>query len=178
MEEPRIGVFICHCGTNIAGTVDIDEVREFASGLSGVVAALDYKFTCSEPGQLQIKETVEKERLNRVVVAACSPRMHEITFRKAVAEVGLNPYLLQIANIREQCSWVHKDGNTEKAKALIHAAVNRANLLEALERKEVPVTPSVLVIGGGIAGIQAALNIADSNHKVYLVEREPSIGGL
>jgi len=177
MEEPRIGVFICHCGTNIAGTVDIDEVREFASGLSGVVAALDYKFTCSEPGQLQIKETVEKERLNRVVVAACSPRMHEITFRKAVAEVGLNPYLLQIANIREQCSWVHKDGNTEKAKALIHAAVQRANLLEALERREVPVTPSVLIIGAGIAGIQAALNIADSNHKVYLVEREPSIGG-
>jgi len=177
MEEPRIGVFICHCGTNIAGTVNIDEVREFVSGLPGVVAAVDYKFTCSEPGQLQIKETVEKERLNRVVVAACSPRMHEITFRKAIAEVGLNPYLLQIANIREQCSWVHKDGTTEKAKALIHAAVNRANLLEALERKEVPVTPSVLIIGAGIAGIQAALNIADSNHKVYLVERDPSIGG-
>jgi len=177
MEEPRIGVFICHCGTNIAGTVDVDEVRDFVSGLPGVVSALDYKFTCSEPGQLQIKEAVEKERLNRVVVAACSPRMHEITFRKAIVEAGLNPYLLQIANIREQCSWVHKDGNTEKAKALIHAAVNRANLLEALERKEVPVTPSVLVIGGGIAGIQAALNIADSNHKVYLVEREPSIGG-
>ena len=177
MEEPRIGVFICHCGTNIAGTVNIDEVREFVSGLPGVVSAVDYKFTCSEPGQLQIKETVEKERLNRVVVAACSPRMHEITFRKAIAEVGLNPYLLQIANIREQCSWVHKDGNTEKAKALIHAAVQRANLLEALERREVPVTPSVLIIGAGIAGIQAALNIADSNHKVYLVEREPSIGG-
>ncbi len=177
MEEPRIGVFICHCGTNIAGTVDIDEVREFASGLPGVVSARDYKFTCSEPGQLQIKEDVENHGLNRVVVAACSPRMHEITFRKAAAEAGLNPYLLQIANIREQCSWVHKDGNTEKAKALIHAAVQRANLLEALERKEVPVNPSVLVIGGGIAGIQAALNIADSNHKVYLVEREPSIGG-
>jgi heterodisulfide reductase subunit A len=177
MEEPRIGVFICHCGTNIAGTVDIDEVRDFASGLPGVVSALDYKFTCSEPGQLQIKEAIEKERLNRVVVAACSPRMHEITFRKAIAEAGLNPYLLQIANIREQDSWVHKSGNTEKAKALIHAAVQRANLLEALERKQVPVTPSVLVIGGGIAGIQAALNIADSNHKVYLVEQTPSIGG-
>jgi heterodisulfide reductase subunit A len=177
MEEPRIGVFICHCGTNIADTVDIDEVREFASGLPGVVSALDYKFTCSEPGQLQIKETVGKERLNRVVVAACSPRMHEITFRKAIAEAGLNPYLLQIANIREQNSWVHKDGATELAKALIHAAVQRANLLEALERREVPVTPSVLVIGGGIAGIQAALNIANSNHKVYLVEQTPSIGG-
>jgi heterodisulfide reductase subunit A len=177
MEEPRIGVFICHCGTNIADTVDIDEVRDFASGLPGVVSALDYKFTCSEPGQLQIKETIEKEHLNRVVVAACSPRMHEITFRKAIAEAGLNPYLLQIANIREQDSWVHKNGNTEKAKALIHAAVQRASLLEALERKQVPVTPSVLVIGGGIAGIQAALNIADSNHKVYLVEQTPSIGG-
>jgi len=177
MEEPRIGVFICHCGTNIAGTVDIDEVREFVSGLPGVVSALDYKFTCSEPGQLQIKETVEKERLNRVVVAACSPRMHEITFRKAAAQAGLNPYLVQIANIREQDSWVHKNGNTEKAKALIHAAIQRANLLEALERKEVPVTPSVLIIGAGIAGIQAALNIADANHKVYLVDRDPSIGG-
>jgi heterodisulfide reductase subunit A len=177
MEEPRIGVFICHCGTNIAGTVNIDEVREFASGLPGVVSALDYKFTCSEPGQLQVKETVGKERLNRVVVAACSPRMHEITFRKAIAEAGLNPYLLQIANIREQNAWVHKDGATEKAKALILAAVQRANLLEALERRQVPVTPSVLVIGGGIAGIQAALNIADSNHKVYLVEQTPSIGG-
>jgi heterodisulfide reductase subunit A len=177
MEEPRIGVFICHCGTNIAGTVDIDDVRDFVSGLPGVVSALDYKFTCSEPGQLQIKETVEKERLNRVVVAACSPRMHEITFRKAIAEAGLNPYVLQIANIREQDSWVHKDGATELAKALIHAAVQRANLLEPLERRQVPVTPSVLIIGGGIAGIQAALNIADSNHKVYLVEQTPSIGG-
>jgi len=176
-EEPKIGVFICHCGTNIAGTVEIDEVREFASKLPGVVSARDYKFTCSEPGQLEIKEDVKNLGLNRVVVAACSPRMHEITFRKAIAEAGLNPYLLQIANIREQCSWVHEDGNTEKAKALIHAAVQRANLLEALERKEVPVNPSVLVIGGGIAGIQAALNIGDSNHKVYLVEREPSIGG-
>jgi heterodisulfide reductase subunit A len=177
MEEPRIGVFICHCGTNIAGTVEIDEVREFASKLPGVVSARDYKFTCSEPGQLEIKEDVKNLNLNRVVVAACSPRMHEITFRKAIAEAGLNPYLLQIANIREQCSWVHRDGNTEKAKALIHAAVQRANLLEALDRKEVPVNPSVLVIGGGIAGIQAALNIGDSDHKVYLVEREPSIGG-
>jgi heterodisulfide reductase subunit A len=177
MEEPRIGVFICHCGTNIAGTVDIDEVREFVSGLPGVVSARDYKFTCSEPGQLQIKEDVKNLNLNRVVVAACSPRMHEITFRKAAAEAGLNPYLVQIANIREQDSWVHKDGTTEKAKALIHAAVQRANLLEALERKQVPVTPSVLIIGGGIAGIQAALNIADSNHKVYLVEQTPSIGG-
>ena len=177
MEEPRIGVFICHCGSNIAGTVDVEEVTEFAKGLPGVVSAQDYKFTCSEPGQLQIKEAVEKDHLNRVVVAACSPRMHELTFRKCVAEAGLNPYLLQIANIREQCSWVHKDGNTEKAKALIHAAVQRANLLEALERREVPVTPSVLIIGAGIAGIQAALNIANSNHKVYLVERDPSIGG-
>ena len=177
MEEPRIGVFVCHCGTNIADTVDVDEVREFASGLPGVVASVDYKFMCSEPGQLLIKENIEKLHLNRVVVASCSPRMHEITFRKAVAEAGLNPYVFAMANIREHDSWVHKDGATEKAKALIHAAVQRASLLEALERREVPVTPTVLVVGGGIAGIQAALNIADSNHKVYLVEREPSIGG-
>ncbi|TEU01032.1 MAG: disulfide reductase, partial [Dehalococcoidia bacterium] len=103
-EEPKIGVFICHCGTNIAGTVNVDEVREFVSKLPGVVSARDYKFTCSEPGQLEIKEDVKNLGLNRVVVAACSPRMHEITFRKAIAEAGLNPYLLQIANIREQCS--------------------------------------------------------------------------
>ncbi|KPK22156.1 MAG: disulfide reductase [Dehalococcoidia bacterium SM23_28_1] len=177
MEEPRIGVFICHCGSNIADTVDVDQVREFASGLTGVVSARDYKFMCSEPGQLLIKEDIEKLHLNRVVVASCSPRMHEITFRKAAAEAGLNPYLFQMANIREHDSWVHKDGATEKAKALIHAAVQRANLLEALERREVPVTPTVLIVGAGIAGIQAALNIADSNHKVYLVEREPSVGG-
>jgi heterodisulfide reductase subunit A len=177
MEEPRIGVFICHCGSNIAGTVDVEEVTEFASGLPGVVSAVDYNFMCSEPGQLLIKENIEKLHLNRVVVASCSPRMHEITFRKAVAEAGLNPYLFQMANIREHDSWVHKDGATEKAKALIHAAVQRASLLEALERREVPVTPTVLVVGGGIAGIQAALNIADSDHKVYLVEREPSVGG-
>ncbi|UCH87473.1 MAG: CoB--CoM heterodisulfide reductase iron-sulfur subunit A family protein, partial [Dehalococcoidia bacterium] len=137
MEDPRIGVFICHCGTNIAGTVDIDEVRDFVSGLPGVVSARDYKFTCSEPGQQQIKDDVKNLNLNRVVVAACSPRMHEITFRKAAVEAGLNPYLVQIANIREQDSWVHKNGNTAKAKALIHAAVQRANLLEALDRKEV-----------------------------------------
>jgi heterodisulfide reductase subunit A len=177
MEEPRIGVFVCHCGSNIAGTVDIDEVTEFASGLPGVVAAVDYKFMCSEPGQLLIKEEIEKHHLNRVVVASCSPRMHEITFRKATAEAGLNPYLFQMANIREHDSWVHKNGATEKAKALIHAAVQRASVLEPLERREVPVTPAVLVVGGGIAGIQAALNIANANHKVYLVEREPSIGG-
>jgi heterodisulfide reductase subunit A len=177
MEEPRIGVFVCHCGSNIADTVDVDEVRDFASGLPGVVASVDYKFMCSEPGQLQIKENIEKLHLNRVVVASCSPRMHEITFRKAVAEAGLNPYLFQMANIREHDSWVHKDGATEKAKSLIHAAVGRAGLLEPLERREVPVTPTVLIVGGGIAGIQAALNIADSDHKVYLVEREPSVGG-
>jgi heterodisulfide reductase subunit A len=177
MEEPRIGVFVCHCGSNIADTVDIDEVREFASGLPGVVSAQDYKFMCSEPGQLLIKEDIEKLHLNRVVVASCSPRMHEITFRKAVAEAGLNPYLFQMANIREHDSWVHKDGATEKAKALIYAAVGKASLLEPLERREVPVNPTVLIVGGGIAGIQAALNIADSDHKVYLVEREPSIGG-
>jgi heterodisulfide reductase subunit A len=132
---------------------------------------------CSEPGQLLIKENIKEHKLNRVVVASCSPRMHEITFRKATAEAGVNPYLFQMANIREHDSWVHKDGATEKAKSLIHAAVERASMLEALERREVPVTPTVLIVGAGIAGIQAALNIANADHKVYLVERDPSVGG-
>ena len=176
-EEPKIGVYVCHCGTNIAGTVDVEELAEFAGQLPGVAAARAYKFMCSDPGQNLIQEDIREMGLTRVVVAACSPRMHEPTFRRAVAQAGLNPYLLHIANIREQCSWVHKDGNTDKAKALVSAAVYRAYHLEPLEGREVLVDPNVLVIGGGIAGIRAALNIADATHKVYLVEREPSIGG-
>ncbi|MDP2949867.1 MAG: CoB--CoM heterodisulfide reductase iron-sulfur subunit A family protein [Chloroflexota bacterium] len=176
-NDRRIGVYICHCGTNIAGTVDIEELTEYARHLPGVVVVRDYKFVCSEPGQNLIKEDIRELGLNRVVVAACSPRMHEPTFRRAVAQAGLNPYLLQIANIREQCSWVHEDGNTDKAKALVNAAAQKAYYLEPRDTREVPVNPSVLVIGGGIAGIQAALKIADATHKVYLVEREPSIGG-
>ena len=175
----RIGVYICHCGVNIAATVNVEEVTEFASTLPNVAVARHYSFVCSEPGQALIKEDIEEMGLDRVVVAACSPRMHESTFRAAIQEAGLNPYLLEMANIREQCSWVHeeKDKATEKAKALVAAAVAKASLLEPLEEKEAAVTPAALVIGGGIAGIQASLDIADAGFKVYLVEREPSIGG-
>jgi heterodisulfide reductase subunit A len=177
--EPRIGVYVCHCGANIAGTVDVVQVAEHASGLPSVVVARDYKFMCSDPGQDLIKNDIKEMGLNRVVVASCSPRLHEPTFRRAVASAGLNPYLFEMANIREQCAWVHEDREmaTEKAKALVSAAVRRVFLHEPLETKEVSVNPCTLVVGAGIAGIQAALEIADSGHKVYLVEREPSIGG-
>ncbi len=177
--EPRIGVYVCHCGSNIAGTVDVEEVARFAESLDGVVVARDYKFMCSDPGQELIKNDIRELGVNRVVVASCSPTMHEPTFRRACQEAGLNPYLFEMANIREHCSWVTEDGEkaTEKAKALVSAAVNRVYYHQPLESKEVPVNPNTLVVGGGIAGIQAALKVADSEHKVYLVEKSPSIGG-
>ena len=177
--EPRIGVYICHCGSNIAGTVDCGEVARFAQGLEGVVVARDYRFMCSDPGQELIKDDIRRLGVNRVVVAACSPTMHEATFRRAIVEVGLNPYFLEMANIREHCSWVTEDKEkaTEKAKALVSAAVRRVYYHQPLETREVPINPNTLVVGGGIAGIQAALKIADSGHKVYLVEKTPSIGG-
>jgi heterodisulfide reductase subunit A len=175
----RIGVYVCHCGSNIAGTVDVKEVVEFAKGLPSVVVAKDYIYMCSEPGQNMLKEDIENHRLSRVVVAACSPRLHELTFRRACQEAGINPYLFQLANIREQCSWVteNSDSATEKAKALVAGAVRRVYYQEPLETREAPMNPNTLVIGGGIAGIQSALEIADSGHKVYLVETSPSIGG-
>jgi len=177
--ERRIGVYICHCGSNIAGTVDCEKVTEFARGLDSVVVARDYKYMCSDPGQNLIKDDIKEHGLNRVVVASCSPRMHEPTFRHACQDAGLNQYLFEMANIREHCSWVHEDKGmaTEKAKALVNAAVRRVYYHEPLETKEVPVNPNVLVVGGGIAGIQAALEVADSGHQVYLVEKDPSIGG-
>lgn len=178
--ERRIGVYICHCGTNIAGVVDVEEVTEFARKLDSVVVARHYRYMCSDPGQNLIRDDIQKYNLNRIVVASCSPRMHEPTFRRTCEEAGINPYLFEMANIREHCSWVHVEDRraaTEKAKALIKGAVQRVFYHEPLERKEIPVNPNTLVIGGGIAGIQAALHIANSNHKVYLVEREPSIGG-
>jgi heterodisulfide reductase subunit A len=177
--EPKIGVYICHCGSNIAGTVDTEAVAKFAGSLEGVVVARDYKFMCSDPGQELIKKDIKELGLNRVVVASCSPTMHEPTFRRACQEAGMNPYLFEMANIREQASWVteDKDAATEKAKALVSAAVRRVYYHQPLETKEVPVNPNTLVVGGGIAGIQAALKIADSEHQVYLVERSPSIGG-
>ena len=177
--QARIGVYICHCGLNIAGTVNVSEVRQFMSGAPGVVVARDYKFMCSDPGQALIQNDIEQLDLNRVVVAACSPLMHELTFRNAAMRVGLNRYLVQIANIREHCSWIHEDGRmaTHKAKALIMAAVRRVALHQPLEPMRATVNPSVLVVGGGITGIQAALEIAESGNTVYLLEREPAIGG-
>jgi len=170
---------VCHCGSNIAGTVDVEEVARFAEGLDGVVVARAYKFMCSDPGQNMIKEDIKQLGLNRVVVASCSPTMHEPTFRRACQEAGLNPYLFEMANIREHCSWVTEDHKaaTEKAKALVSAAISRVYYHQPLETREVPVNPNTLIVGGGIAGIQAALKIADSEHKVYLVEKSPSIGG-
>ncbi|MGD1118857.1 MAG: CoB--CoM heterodisulfide reductase iron-sulfur subunit A family protein [Dehalococcoidales bacterium] len=177
--EPKIGVYICHCGSNIAGIVDVAKVAEFARGLPNVAVARDYKYMCSDPGQNLIKEDIKALGLNRVVVASCSPRMHEPTFRRACQDAGLNQYLFEMANIREQCSWVHTDKAmaTEKAKALVDAAVRRVYYQEPLQIKEAAVNPCTLVIGGGVAGIQASLEIADSGHKVYLLEKDASIGG-
>ncbi len=177
--QPRIGVFVCHCGTNIAGKVNVYEAAEFASKLDNVIVAKEHKFMCSDPGQELIKQNIRDHNLNRVVVASCSPLMHEPTFRGATAEGGLNPFFFQMSNIREHVSWVTKDPDkaTKKAKALISAAVRRVALHDPLMKKEVPVRPEILIVGGGIAGIHAALTYANSGKKVYLVEKEPSIGG-
>jgi heterodisulfide reductase subunit A len=180
-EKPRVGVFVCHCGLNIAGTVDCAEVARRAAELQDVVYSVDNKYTCSEPGQQQIKEMIKEHALNRVVVASCSPRMHEVTFRTVLKEAGLNPYLLEMANLREHCSWVHINEPakaTEKAFDLVRMAVARARLLEPQEELEIKVIRKVLVVGGGIAGIQSALDLADAGYKVYLVEKAPSIGGI
>ncbi len=175
----RIGVFVCHCGMNIAKTVRVNETVEFARGLPEVVVAEEYRFVCSTPGQELIFNDIKKYNLDRVIVAACSPLMHEKTFRKVSELAGLNQYLVTIVNIREQCSWVTEDEDeaTSKAKALINGAVYRARLLAPLTSRVIDVHPDVVVIGGGIAGIQAALEIAAVNRKVYLIERTPSIGG-
>lgn len=175
----RIGVYVCHCGMNIAQFVDVPQVVEFARTLPGVVWARDYQFMCSDPGQDMIKQDIQEQDLNRVVVASCSPLMHEHTFRKACGEAGLNEYLFQMANIREQCSWVTDDKAkaTAKAQLLVAAAVNRVAGHEPQEAKKVPVNPRVMVVGGGIAGIEAALQIADAGKEVVLVEKDASIGG-
>ena len=175
--DRRIGVYVCHCGNNIAATVNVKEVAEFAASLRGVVVARDYMFMCSDPGQELIKNDIKEYGLNRVVVASCSPLLHERTFRRVCHDAGLNPYFFEMANIREHCSWVHDDGATEKAKELVRAAVMRVYYHQSLEPMEVPINPNTLIVGGGIAGIQAALDIANAGYKVYLVEREPSIGG-
>jgi NADH:ubiquinone oxidoreductase subunit E/NAD-dependent dihydropyrimidine dehydrogenase PreA subunit len=178
-REPRIGVYVCHCGINIAYTVDVRHVAEAIGKLPNVVVSETYPYMCSDPGQNLIKADIEKHDLTGVVVAACSPRMHEPTFRKAVSDVGINPYMFDMANIREQCSWIHDETDEATAKAidLVRAAVARASHLEPLTEREVPVTPSALVVGGGIAGIQAALDIADAGYQVHLVEKDGTIGG-
>jgi heterodisulfide reductase subunit A len=176
----KIGIYVCHCGSNIAGTVDVEEVARWAGkNCKNVVVSKDYKFMCSSLGQQMIEEDIKKEGLTRVVVAACSPHLHEKTFRRACENAGLNPYLLQMTNVREHASWVHTDKPkaTEKVKALVSAAVGRVTYQEPLERMYVNVNPATLVIGGGIAGLQATLELADAGYPVYLVEREPSIGG-
>ncbi len=175
----RVGVFVCHCGTNISAMVDVAKVAEVAKSMPNVVLAMDYKYMCSEPGQGVIRDAIKEHNLNRVVVAACSPRMHEATFRNAIAGAGLNPYLLEIANLREQCAWVHTDKEkaTEKAIDLVKMAVAKVSSNEELFTSTIPITKRALVIGGGIAGMQAALDIADAGHQVTLVEREATIGG-
>jgi len=177
--KQKIGVYICHCGTNIAATVDCEGLARFVSTLPGVEVARDYRYLCSDPGQDLIKKDIRDLGIDRVVVAACSPRMHEVTFRNAVSSEGLNPYFLNIANIREQCSWVHQDREkaTEKAKQILRAAVARVLRQEALTARKVEIKPSALVVGAGIAGIQAALTMANEGMKVSLVERAPYIGG-
>ncbi|MCL6578189.1 MAG: hydrogenase iron-sulfur subunit [Candidatus Bathyarchaeota archaeon] len=179
--EVRIGVYVCHCGLNIAGSVDCEEVAKFAATLPHVVLAKDNRYTCSDQGQEQIKNDIKEHKLNRVVVASCSPRLHEPTFRKTCEEAGLNKYLFEMANIREHCSWVHlhdRKAATEKAKDLVKMAVAKAALLQPAEEIEVPIIRKALVIGGGVAGIQASLDLADTGYQVYLVEKEPSIGGM
>ena len=175
----RIGVFVCHCGTNIAATVDVKAVAEALSHEPGVIISKEYQYMCSEAGQNLIKDAIKENKLTGAVVCSCSPRMHEATFRKTAAEAGLNSYMVEIANIREQCSWIHKEVPvaTEKAIALGKAAVAKVHLNAPLTPGETPVTKRALVIGGGIAGIQTALDIADAGFPVDIVEKEPTIGG-
>jgi heterodisulfide reductase subunit A-like polyferredoxin len=180
-EELKIGVFVCQCGANIAAAVDTKAVADLAATLPGVAYATDQPYSCSEPGQVGMKEEIRKRGLNRVVIASCSPRLHEPTFRAMVADAGLNPYLMEMANLREQVSWVHshdRPAATAKATDLVKMAVRRASALKSLNEMEVPVTKRSLVVGGGVAGIQAALDLADSGYEVVLVEKQPSIGGV
>ncbi len=179
-EEPKIGVYVCHCGINIGGVVDIEAVKEYAATLPNVEVSEEYKYFCSDPGQEMIQKDVKEGKVNRVVVAACSPRLHEPTFRRCVEEAGLNKFLFEFANLREHDSWVHMhepEKATEKAKDLVRMAVAKARLLEPLESSRVKVDNKALVIGGGVAGIQSALDLADMGFKTYLVEKQPTIGG-
>ena len=179
-EELKVGVYVCHCGVNIAGVVDVEAVAEYAGTLPNVVIAKDYKYMCSDPGQQLIQNDIKEYGLNRVVVAACSPRLHEPTFRRCVEEAGLNKFLFEFANLREQDSWVHMnepEAATSKANDLVRMAVAKARLLEPLEANKVSVEKTALVIGGGVTGIQSALDLGDMGYHTYLVERNPTIGG-
>ncbi len=180
-ENLRIGVYICHCGSNIAGVIPPAEVAEYAASLPGVVRAADTLYACADSGQNLIKDDIKKYNLNRVVVSACSVRMHEPTFRAAVSEAGLNPFLMEMANIREQCTWAHghdKAGALAKAKDLTAAAIAKAAFLSPLDMITVPVTKRAMVIGGGVAGISASLDLGDQGIPTILVEKQPTIGGV
>ena len=180
-EDLRIGVFTCHCGTNIAGVISPAELAEYALTLPGVVRATDTLYACADSGQRLIKEEIAEYNLNRVVVSACSVRMHEPTFRATVAEAGLNPFLMEMANVREQCTWVHghdREGALAKAKDLTAAAIAKARFLVPLDMIKVPVTKRAMVIGGGVAGISAALDLADQGIETLLIEKQPTIGGV
>ncbi len=178
-SRPRIGVYVCHCGTNIAGMIDVEDVASTAAEFEGVVVSRDYSYMCSDPGQALIKDDIQNYKLDRVVVASCSPLMHETTFRSACSDAGLNPFLFQMTNLREHVSWVSDDSDiaTEKAKKLVYAAVCRVKHHDSLDTRQMGVKQSALVVGAGIAGIEAALRMADAGKQVYLVEREPGIGG-
>jgi len=175
----RVGVFVCECGTNIAAVVDTEKVAEYAKKLPGVVYSTTYKYMCSDPGQELVRTAIQEQGLEQVVIASCSPRMHEKTFRKAVEAGGINPYMFEMVNIREQDSWVHPDREeaTDKAMDLVRMGVSKVLKNVPLQVSTIPITKKALVIGGGIAGMQAALDIAEAGHKVILVEREASIGG-
>ena len=179
--EPRIGVYVCHCGLNIAQSVDCPRVAEGAANAEGVVISKDIVYACSEPGQQQIKQDILDNELDRVVIASCSPRLHEATFKKMVESAGLNPYMFDMANLREQCSWVHmndRENATLKAETLVNMSIARVRHIEPLTEEILPLTAKTLVIGGGIAGIQAALDLADTGYDVTLVEKNASIGGV
>jgi heterodisulfide reductase subunit A len=180
-DNLRIGVFVCDCGSNIAGPVDTQAVTDYAATLPGVVSAVRNRYTCADPGQQEIQRVIGEQNLNRVVVASCSPSSYEPIFRTCIHGAGLNPYLLEMANIREHCSWVtpnDREAATRKAKGIVKVAVARSRWLHPQDEEQIPVTSAALVVGGGIAGIQAALDLADGGNQVYLVEKEPSIGGI
>jgi heterodisulfide reductase subunit A-like polyferredoxin len=180
-DTPKIGVYVCHCGLNIAQTVDCDGVAAAMAEMPDVVVSKGIGYACSEPGQREIREDIATHGLNRVVVGSCSPRLHEPTFRQMLEAAGLNPFLLEMANLREQCSWVHMKepaAATAKAHDLVQMAVARARRLQPLEAPSMPMTQRALVIGGGVAGIQAALDMADNGYDVVMVEKQPSIGGV